>query len=132
MSHRYHRLAGPRAIERCCEPQAKRKLCAKARGAVIGCTALAALASPALAGAAPTVRVDRPCYVEGQPVRVTGSGYTPNGDVSLFFTEQGPGNRTRLSPIGTKADGAGNIDDTTIKTPGEIAFPPHESVFLAA
>ena len=45
----------------------------------------AALAVPALATAAPTLKADLPCYSPGQPIGLGGAGYTPAGDVGLLF-----------------------------------------------
>jgi hypothetical protein len=43
------------------------------------------LAVPAAAAAAPTVGVDRPCYSAGQPIRVAGQGFSPNGALSVHL-----------------------------------------------
>lgn len=43
------------------------------------------LALPAVGMAAPTVRVDRPCYTAGEPIRIAGQGYSPNGQIGLHF-----------------------------------------------
>ncbi|MCW2983384.1 MAG: hypothetical protein JWR63_954 [Conexibacter sp.] len=43
----------------------------------------AAVVAPASAGAAGTVTVDKPCYVEGEPIVVTGSAFGPNAQLTL-------------------------------------------------
>lgn len=55
------------------------------RGAVVAAIAAASLAAPAGAAAAPTIAVDRPCYTPGMPIGVTGSGFTPGGEVGITF-----------------------------------------------
>jgi hypothetical protein len=48
------------------------------------------LAAPAAASAAPTVTTDQPCYVaDEQSMEFSGSGYSPNGQVGLFFSAGG-------------------------------------------
>ena len=57
-------------------------------------SALAVLVTAVTAGhasAAPTVAVDRDCYVPGQKVTMTGSGFTPSSGVRTFFTRLGKG-----------------------------------------
>jgi hypothetical protein len=69
---------------------------------------LASAATPALAGGPPTIHVDKPCYVEGQAQRLTGSGYPPNGTVTLDYRESGPNGSNSLGAE-LDVDGAGNI-----------------------
>jgi hypothetical protein len=73
--------------------------------------ATAALAAPGLAAAAPTVSTDLSCYWPGQPVAVNGAGYTPAGDVAMFFTLNGAhGNNFGSARDPFKADAAGGIN----------------------
>ena len=58
----------------------------------------AALAVPALATAAPTVTADLPCYSPGQPIGLSGAGYTPAGDVGLIFSARRRATETTWSP----------------------------------
>jgi hypothetical protein len=66
-----------------------------------GILAAALLAAPAAAGAATIAAAPaRPCYGAGEPIALTGSGYTPNGQVTI--TSDG-------APLGTdevEADGS--------------------------
>jgi hypothetical protein len=72
---------------------------------------MAALAAPGFAAADPTLQADKPCYVPGQAQQITGSGYQPNGEVTLSYNESGPhGNASRNGS--TTADSAGNINDS--------------------
>ena len=78
--------------------------------------ALLAVAAPAVA--APTLNADRQCYVENQPAELTGSGYTPNGEVVLSFGVL-VGSSMVPEPFGalsTTADAAGNIS-LLLRTP---------------
>jgi hypothetical protein len=43
----------------------------------------AVLLAPGAAGAAGTVTVDKPCYVEGEPIVVTGSAFGPSAQLTL-------------------------------------------------
>ena len=70
----------------------------------------ATLAVPALATAAPTVNADLPCYFPGQPIGLSGAGYTPAGDVGLLFQLSGPHGNNMVAPKDPlKADAAGGI-----------------------
>jgi hypothetical protein len=69
----------------------------------------AALAAPALAAAAPTVSTDLPCYSPGQPIALSGAGYTPGGDVAIFFNLAGAHGHNLVTPNPLKADGAGGL-----------------------
>jgi hypothetical protein len=70
----------------------------------------AALAAPALASAAPTVTTDLPCYSPGQPIALGGAGYTPGGDVAIFFNLAGAhGHNFVASKDPLKADAAGGL-----------------------
>jgi hypothetical protein len=72
--------------------------------------AAAALAAPGTAAAAPTVRADLPCYFPGQPITLTGAGYTPGGDVAVLFQLAGArGNNIVAPKTPLKADAAGGI-----------------------
>jgi hypothetical protein len=69
----------------------------------------AALAVPALAAAAPTLNADLPCYSPGQPIGLSGAGYTPAGDVGLIFQLSGRRGSNMVAPNSLKADAAGGI-----------------------
>jgi hypothetical protein len=72
--------------------------------------AAAALALPATAGAAPTLKADLPCYSPGQRIAVNGAGYTPGGDVGLIFQLSGTRGHNIVAPKDPlKADAAGGI-----------------------
>ena len=73
------------------------------RRAATAAAALAALAVAAPAQAA-TLVGDQACYQENEPVKVTGSGYTPNGVVNF--------SRDNLAFGTLTADPAGNIAGT--------------------
>jgi hypothetical protein len=68
-------------------------------------SALAALgalgALPAAAAAAPTLQADRPCYTPGQPIVLTGGGYTPGGQVILLAALAGDRGRSDALPLGS-------------------------------
>jgi hypothetical protein len=71
----------------------------------------AALASPASAAALPTVKADLPCYSPGQPVTLTGAGYTPGGQVALMFQLAGARGNNIVAPKNPlTADPAGGIN----------------------
>jgi hypothetical protein len=70
----------------------------------------ATLAVPALATAAPTVNAELPCYSPGQPIGLSGAGYTPSGDVGLMFQLSGAHGNNMVAPEAPlKADAAGGI-----------------------
>jgi hypothetical protein len=71
--------------------------------------AAAALALPATASAAPTVRADLPCYYPGQPIGVSGAGYTPAGSVGLSLQLAGPRGNNTVAQNPLTADPAGGI-----------------------
>jgi hypothetical protein len=72
--------------------------------------AAAALAVPSTAAAAPTLKADLPCYYPGQPVALSGAGYTPVGDVGLMFQLNGAHGNNIVAPKSPlKADAAGGI-----------------------
>ena len=55
----------------------------------------------------PTLGFDRGCYTEHQPMRFTGTGFTPGGPVDLVFSRPG----FVLGSYETAADPAGSIGD---------------------
>ena len=81
----------------------------KAWSPALACALVGALAAPAFAVADPTVQVDKPCYVPGQEQHITGSGYTPNGEVTISYNEHGQ-HGSDFKSASVSADGAGNID----------------------
>ena len=58
---------------------------------ISGLAVLATAVTAAHASAAPTVAFDRDCYLPGQTVTMTGSGFTPSSGVRTFFTRLGQG-----------------------------------------
>lgn len=98
-------------------------------GASFGLAAL--FVTAAAASAAQTVQVDRPCYVPGQPQRITGSGYTPNGEVQITLQLVGDHGQN-LAGFTTTADGAGAIR-VMAKTPRLASSDDtQERAFLSA
>jgi hypothetical protein len=92
---------------------------------------LIALAAPAVSSAA-TLSADRPCYAPNQEARITGSGYTPSGEVVLSFNVVGSGgDRPTTSALSTVADAAGNID-VRVRTPRIPMLDNPARVFLSA
>jgi hypothetical protein len=78
---------------------------------VCGLLLTTALAAPALAAAAPTVNTDLPCYTPGMPIGLSGAGYTPAGDVAIFYSLNGAhGNNLLTEKAPLKADAAGGIN----------------------
>ena len=75
---------------------------------VVAGTAAASLAVAAPATALPPLQFDQPCYSVGAPIGMTGAGFTPGGEVSLFAMRDG--RLGMFNPI--VADAAGNIADT--------------------
>lgn len=72
--------------------------------------AAAALALPAAAHAAPTIKPDLPCYYPGQPMALTGTGFTPNVDVSLMMQLAGAHGNNLVAPKDPlRTDGAGGL-----------------------
>jgi hypothetical protein len=88
------------------------------------------LAAPAVASAAPTVTTDQPCYVaEKQLMQFSGQGYTPGGDVNLFFSAG-----DKFGTYTAKADAAGAIQ-ASVRAPGFDMFdqdPPSFDMFVTA
>jgi len=84
---------------------------------VLGVTVgLLAMPAAVLAQARPTLSFDQPCYSPGDTMMFSGSGYTPNGEVNLFFTAN-----NRFGTYGTRSDAAGNISGG-ISTPDPDGF----------
>lgn len=73
---------------------------AAALASALGCTAV--LATPA--SALPPLTFDQPCYGEGMPITVTGSGFTPNGPIDLIGGAAG-----RIGSYELTADAAGAL-----------------------
>lgn len=60
---------------------------------------------PATALARPSFDFSAPCYAEGDTIRYSGSGYTPNGEVNLLFSANG-----RIGGVyGTRANEEGGL-----------------------
>jgi hypothetical protein len=77
------------------------------RGAVTAALLAGALAAPAAASAAPTLALDRECYTPAMPIRHTGGGYSPGGEVRFFAGWEG-----RMAAYSATADAAGALDYT--------------------
>ena len=76
-------------------------------------TATAALAQAAAAQSPPpTLQFDRECYAADQEMRFTGAGYTPGGQVDLWFNRVG----AVLGSYATTADAAGAIGEFVMST----------------
>ena len=71
--------------------------------------AAAVLAVPASASAAPTLKADLPCYFPGQPISLSGAGYTPGASVGLTFQLAGPRGNNTFAKNPLAADPAGGI-----------------------
>jgi hypothetical protein len=104
-------------------------------GAASAALAIAALAAPAGAFAAPTLALDRPCYTPGMRIGMSGAGYTPGGAVQATVTLGGATHRF----TGT-AGPAGEIDggiplpdfdadalDATLTAVDAAAVPPGQA-----
>jgi hypothetical protein len=81
------------------------------RGAVTAALLAGVLAAPAAASAAPTLTLDRECYTPAMPIRHTGGGYSPGGEVRFFAGWEG-----RMGAYSATADAAGAVD-YTIRAP---------------
>ena len=101
---------------------------AQGMAAVLVCALCAA--APSFSSAA-TVKADRACYFPGQAGRITGTGYTPNGEVALGFTIMPSMGRPRSSTLLVTADGFGNID-LRVNTPSITPLEFQANVFLSA
>jgi hypothetical protein len=73
---------------------------------------LSVAAVPAVAGAAPTVSADQPCYTPGQLVRLTGSGFKANSDMSMSLTITTPEDLQRHALFSTSSDSSGGFAST--------------------
>jgi hypothetical protein len=81
---------------------------------LLALAAAGAAAFPAAAAAAPTLTADRACYTPGQPIVLTGAGYTPAGPIrflAAFAAVAGGDAGASAVPIGTPvaADAAGGL-----------------------
>ena len=79
---------------------------------VLAATAGAAVALPATATATPTLHADRSCYTQGQPIVLTGAGFTPGGPIPFLGAFAGRnGNAAAAVPLGAPvtADPAGAL-----------------------
>jgi hypothetical protein len=85
---------------------------------VLAATAGAAVALPATAAATPTVHADRPCYTQGQPISLTGAGFTPGGPIPFLGAFAGRTANASAVPLGAPitADPAGALS-TRIPAP---------------
>jgi hypothetical protein len=81
--------------------------------------ATAALATlPASAAAAPTLGADRPCYTPGQPIVLTGAGYTPGARVVFLAALAGERGSSTSFPLGAPvAAGPGGTLSARIRAP---------------
>lgn len=88
------------------------------RGLPVLLLVLLALLPPALAFAAGTVVVKPPAVVAGQPVTVTGSGWAPNDQILVSFSDPA-GN---VLPLGVILADANGSFQKTVTVPGTV--PP--------
>jgi len=79
---------------------------------------LAVLTPAAIAQAAPTLSFDQPCYSPGDDMTFSGTGYTPNGQVNIFFSLI---ETQRFGQYDTQADAAGALDGK-LDTPDVDSF----------
>ena len=78
------------------------------RAALAAATAIATVGIAASAPAVPTISTDRACYTSEMPQLLTGSGFTPDGEVRLTFTILEPGGFS--GSFTTDADATGALD----------------------
>ena len=83
--------------------------------AVLAATAVLVPAAAAQTPA-PTLGFDRACYTEHQPMRFTGTGFTPGGPVDLVFSRPG----FVLGSYEAGADAAGNVVDFAMAEAGQL------------
>jgi hypothetical protein len=98
-----------------------------------GAAVLAALIAAPGAGAQsapPTLAFDHPCYVEGQPMAISGAGYSPAGPVHLLFTRIS-GEFESLGVVSTAADPTGAIN-VTVQAPDLATDSTRDSDAVAA
>jgi hypothetical protein len=86
--------------------------------------------APSLASAA-TINADHTCFRPGQPALISGSGYTPGGEVALTFNVIGAHEDTTSSTLLVTADSAGAIA-LRVKTPRLPLLESPATVLLAA
>jgi hypothetical protein len=77
--------------------------------AALTVAALGATAAPAAAD--PTLTFDHPCYVPGEPMVLTGTGYTPSGPILLLFSHTGA-SFDMIGTLDATADPAGAFSAT--------------------
>ena len=82
--------------------------------ALVTAGALALLSSAAVG--APSITVDRQCYTSGEPIHISGSGFTPAGGVSLLFNLDLGHDPLQLGATSTTALFSGTID-LTVRAP---------------
>jgi hypothetical protein len=90
------------------------------RSLLAGLVAALAAVMPAAAWAqdGPTLKFDKPCYAEGDPMAYTGAGYTPGGEVNFLFSSL---SMRAFGSYDTSADQSGAIAGT-IDAPEEDPF----------
>jgi hypothetical protein len=84
-------------------------------------TAAALLSTAAVAHAAPSVSVEKPCYSEGQEMVLSGQGFDPSSELSLdltLTTQQSGAHRTETFPESSDASG---VFDASFTTPSLMA-----------
>ena len=69
----------------------------------LAATAGVAVAVPATAAATPTLKADRSCYTQGQPIVLTGAGFTPSGPIPFLAAFAGRSANATAVPLGTPA-----------------------------
>ena len=75
---------------------------------LLAVTAVAVISTGAVAEAAPTLTLDRECYVPGQTMAVNGSGYEPGKQASVTFQWNGR-HGSNMGYVEVTPDSAGNI-----------------------
>ena len=96
------------------------------RARMIAATALVAVAPAGSAQAAATVTVDQPCYSPGDTMAVSGTGFTPGGQISLSFRGRSLGIRKATAgPAGelTERIPIGNGDAEALIPEGRSSGP---------
>jgi hypothetical protein len=94
-----------------------------ARGArACGLLLTVALAVPALAAGAPTVNTDLPCYTPGQPIGLSGAGYTPKAPCArdIGFVWRDPARAPVPAPAAPQALAAPGTDSPPPDDPADV------------
>lgn len=93
------------------------------RAAICSCAVTVVLSATTAARAAPVARSDRACYAPGQPIHLTGSGFTPSGPIATLY----PVGKDDAAFERTTADADGLLDQTF---PAPVPAGPTAVLFL--